>query len=101
MTLLAIEFPPVEFLIFAVAILLGIIGKIVEFAREVRRKSIETEEREHRTFGEDLGEAPEPPPVEINLDDLLGEAQPVGHRSIVLARCACRAYKGESVRRRG
>ena len=65
MTPLAIDYPPVEFIIFAVAILLGVIGKIIEFAREIRKKSIETEERADEQFGADLGEAPEPPAVEV------------------------------------
>ncbi len=65
MTPLAVDYPPWEFLIFAVALLLGLIGKVVEFAKEIRRKSIETQEREHRTFGDDLGEAPEPPHAEV------------------------------------
>ncbi|HEX5136174.1 MAG TPA: hypothetical protein VFY93_04320 [Planctomycetota bacterium] len=63
MTPLAVDFPSPEFIIFAVAILLGVIGKIVEFSRQVRRKSLEETERTERQFGSDLGEAPEPPPV--------------------------------------
>jgi len=60
----ASDFPSPEFIIFAVAILLGIIGKIVEFSKKVRKRSLEETERRDRQFGEDLGEAPEPPPVE-------------------------------------
>jgi hypothetical protein len=71
-TILAIDFPPIEFLIFAVAVLLGLIGKIVEFAKQVRQKSIEAEQREERQFGAELVEAPEPrraeaPPVRLEL----------------------------------
>jgi hypothetical protein len=60
-TLLAIDFPPFEFIIFAVAILLGVIGKIVEFARKVRQRSIEAEQRAEQQFGAEPGEAGEPP----------------------------------------
>jgi hypothetical protein len=66
-TLLAIEFPPVEFLIFAVAILLGVIGKIVEFSKKLREKSIENEQKAEKQFGEDLGEAPEPRRAEVPI----------------------------------
>jgi hypothetical protein len=60
--LLAIDFPPPEFIIFAVAVLLGVIGKLVDFARKMRARSIEAEERGQRQFGADLGEVAEPPP---------------------------------------
>jgi hypothetical protein len=59
-TLFAADYPPWEFLIFAVALLIGLIGKIVEFSRKIREKSIEAEQREERQFGADLEEAPEP-----------------------------------------
>jgi hypothetical protein len=64
-TPLAVEFPPVEFLIFAVALLIGLIGKILEFSKHVRQKSLEAEQRDERQFGADLGEAPEPQAVEL------------------------------------
>ena len=34
MTLLAIDYPPFEYVIVAVAVLIGLIGKIVEFASQ-------------------------------------------------------------------
>jgi hypothetical protein len=69
---LAIDFPSPEFIIFAIAILLGVVGKLVEFAKHVRQKSIEAQQRDERRFGEDLGEAAEPPrpetpPVRLEL----------------------------------
>lgn len=68
--MLAASFPPPEFLIFAVAVLIGLIGKIVEFARKVRRRSIESQ-RQETPFGSEPEEAPEPlqvepaPPLEL------------------------------------
>jgi len=61
---LAADFPSPEFIIFAVAILLGIIGKVVEFSKQVRKKSLEETEQREQQFGADLEEASEPPPVE-------------------------------------
>jgi hypothetical protein len=66
-TLVALEgIPSFEYILVAVAVLLGIIGKIVEFSKSMRQKSIEAERKGEEQFGADLGEAaepsPEPPP---------------------------------------
>jgi hypothetical protein len=70
-TLLAVDFPPWEFLVFAVAILIGLIQKIVEFAKKVRERSIEAEREGEKQFGAELEEAPEPrhaePPPRLEL----------------------------------
>ena len=71
MTLLAVEYPPWEFLVFVVAILIGLIGKAVEFAKKVRERSIEAERDGEKQFGAGLEEAPEPehaaPPPRLEL----------------------------------
>ena len=59
----ASSFPPPEFLIFAVAILIGLIGKVVDFARKVRKRSIESQRQESQ-FGRQEETPPEPPTVE-------------------------------------
>ena len=48
---LAIDFPAPELILFAVAILIGVIGKVVAAARSVRRKSLESQETGDRVFG--------------------------------------------------
>lgn len=60
MTLLAVDYPPWEFVFIAVAVLIGIIGKITEFSKKLREKSIETEQQAEAQFGAEPGEAPEP-----------------------------------------
>lgn len=70
MTLLALDFPPWEFLVFAVAILIGLIQKVVEAARKVRERSIEAERDGEKQFGAELEEASEPqaePPPRLEL----------------------------------
>jgi hypothetical protein len=62
--LLAIDFPPFEFIVIAVAVLIGLIGRIIEFGKQVRRKSIEAEQRAETQFGAELEEATEPKQVE-------------------------------------
>jgi len=54
---LAADFPPVEFLIFIVFLLIGLLGKLVEIAKRVRDRSLEQQRREGEL-------APEPPKVE-------------------------------------
>jgi len=70
--LAAHDYPPWEFLIFAIAILISLIGKVVEVSKRVRQKSIEAETQEERQFGAELQEAPEPrrvqaPPPRLEL----------------------------------
>lgn len=69
--LLAVSYPPFEYIIVAVALLLGLIGKIVEFSKRIRQKSIEAEQQAETQFGAELEEAPEPrhaePPPRLDL----------------------------------
>ncbi len=72
MSLLAVDYPPFEYIIVAVAVLIGLIGRIVEFAKQVRQKSIEAEQKAETQFGAELEEAPEPvhreaPPPRLEL----------------------------------
>jgi hypothetical protein len=61
--LAAPSFPPPEFIIFAVAILIGLIGRIVSFAKKIRERSIEAQRDQEQPFGAELDEAPEPTPA--------------------------------------
>jgi hypothetical protein len=68
--LLAVDLPPFEYIIVAVAVLIGLIGRLVEFAKQVRQKSIEAEQKAEAQFGAELEEAPEPgeaPPPRLEL----------------------------------
>ncbi len=65
MTLLALDYPPFEYLIVAVAVLIGLIGRIVEFAKQFRQKSIDAEQKAEAQFGAELEEAPEPAHQEV------------------------------------
>jgi hypothetical protein len=60
-TLLAIDYPPLDYVIIVVAVLVGLIGKIVEYTKRMREKSIEAEKEADAQFGMEWGEAPEPP----------------------------------------
>jgi len=68
--LLAVDLPPFEYIIVALAVLIGLIGRIVEFAKQMRQKSIEAEQQAEAQFGAELEEAPEPgqaPPPRLEL----------------------------------
>jgi hypothetical protein len=63
-TLLAIDYPPWEYVLLVVALLLGLINKAVEFSKKIRQRSIDAEKQADAQFGAELGEAPEPPRAE-------------------------------------
>ena len=51
--LTAIEIPSIELILFIIAILIAVVGKIVEASRGLRRRSLENQKRRQRRFGEE------------------------------------------------